>query len=206
MPVAQADIIRCVWKFKVAGLATRGINTYYFRVDDLVSAIDADVASDFDGAITNYYDQIIAQYSSDYVASSLRITNASKKEFIGDSVPVFAGTGAAGASSPAQVAVEVLGRARKLGHIARKYLGPIIEAVHDDGVLTVGALTAFNLFRDKYVLSFVGGVTTNTYFPVMVKFAVGGAVVSTEDIDQDLGVVIQTARTQRSRTPGVGLT
>lgn len=206
MAVAQDDILRCVWKFKVVGLATRGLNTYYFKVEDLVSATDADVASDFDGAITNYYDQIIAQLSSDYVAESLRITNVSKKEFVGDSVPGFAGTGAAGASSPGQVAVEVLGRARKLGHIARKYLGPIIEAVHDDGVLTAAALTAFNLFRDKYVLQFVGGVTTNTYTPVMVKFLAGGGVGGHEEIDQDLGVVIQTARTQRSRTPGVGLT
>ncbi len=206
MAVAQDDLLRCVWKFKVDGLATRGLNTYYFKVEDLVSAVDEDISADFDGAITNYYDQIIAQLSSDYAAESLRITNISKKEFVGDAVPAFVGTGAAGASSPGQVAVEVLGRARKLGHIARKYLGPVIEAVHDDGVLTAGALIAFNLFRDKYVLQFVGGVTTNTYTPVMVKFLAGGGVGGFEEIDEDLGVVIPTARTQRSRTPGVGLT
>jgi len=206
MAVAQDDILRCVWKYRVTGVATRGINTYYLKVSDFASSNDVDITAEIDGYITSLYDFIVAQLSLDYVAESVRVTNVSKKEFVGDLVPTFAGTALAGTSMPAQVATELLGRARKLGHIARKYIGPCTEAAYDDGVLTAAALAQFNLMLDEYVQGFVGAVTLNTYLPVMVTFAVGGGVAAHEVIDEDLGLVVQTARTQRSRTPGRGLT
>jgi len=206
MPIVQDDILRLVWKYKVDGVQTRGINTFYWKVTDLVSGDDSDVTDEMFDSINGVYDDISAHLSADYISEEIRITNATKREFVGDKAGTYVGTGAAGASMPGQVAVEILGRARKLGHVARKYLGPPIEAALDDGVLTAGAKTDFTTWMTNYVTLFIGNGPGNTYQPVMVKFAAGGAVASHEELDPDLGFVVDTARTQRSRTPGVGLT
>lgn len=206
MAIAEGDILKAVWTAKVDGVGTRVQNVYTYRINTLVSSVPEDVSDDFDSFITSGYTVINAQLSSDYVAESLRITNMSKKEFVGDEVPVFAGTGAAGGSMPAQVAIEILGRARVLGHVARKYVGPPMEDALTDGKLTAAALVAFRTYRDFFISNFLGLVTNNDYIPVMVKVAVGGGVASTIDLDEDLGFVVQTARTMRSRIPGRGLT
>lgn len=206
MALAESDILKIVWTAKVDGIGTRVQNRFNYIVDALVSGVPADVGLDFDAHITGGYDDIAAQLSSDYAAESLRTTNMTQKEFVADTVPVFVGTGLAAGSMPAQVAVQVLGRARKLGHVARKYIGPVMEDALTDGKLTVAGLAAFELFKTFFISDFIGLTTGNNYTPVMVKVAVGGGVASFLQLEEDLGFVTQTARTMRSRIPGIGLT
>lgn len=206
MAVQNDDILKVRWQAKVLGVATRVQNVFHYKVADLVDPEDADIGTEFVTHIVSGYTAINAFFSSDYIAETLRITNASRKEFVSDNAPVFAGLGGAGATTPAQVAVEILGRARTLGHVARKYVGPMTEDTHTDGVLTAPALAAFIVFRNFFVNEFIGAVTGNTYLPVMVNYAVGGGVASFLPLDPDLGFVQQTARTMRSRIPGRGVT
>lgn len=206
MAVAQDDILKVVWTAKVIGVNTRVQNVYHYIVATLLSAVEPDIGDDFGAQIVAGYTSIQDQLSVDYVAESIRVTNMSKKEFVADETPVFTGGGLAGASMPAQVAVEILGRARKLGHVARKYIGPPIEAALDDGRLTAAAKLDFDVFQGFFISNFLGATTGNDYIPVMVKVAPGGGVASFELLDEDLGFTVETARTMRSRIPGRGLT
>lgn len=205
MAVAEEDVLKIVWQFKVDGVGTRGQNVFWYQVTTLVSGDEGDVQDDFETKMVAMFANASDWFSSDYSLEHLRMTNETQKQFVGQEFPVFAGGGAAGASTPAQVAVEVLGRATKLGHVARKYLGPCIEATHDDGRLVAGALADFGLFAVEYTASFVGATSGNLYQPVMVKVLPGGAVGEITNISDDLFTVIPTARTMRSRIPGRGL-
>jgi len=206
MAVGEGNILKAVWTAVVDGVGTRVQNRYNYEVTTLVDPDPANIGQDFDTHITSGYTVINAQLSSDYVAESLRITNMTDKEFIADVTPIFAGIGAAAGSMPAQVAVEILGRARKLGHVARKYVGPVMEDSLTDGRLTAAAAAAFTTYKEFFVADFLGNITNNLYTPVMVKVAPGGGVASFLRLEEDLGFVVQTARTMRSRIPGVGLT
>ena len=205
MAVVVDDILKIVWQAKVAGIGTRIQNVYYYQVSTLVDGDEANVSLDWAGLMPILYANIGDWFSIDYVLEHLRITNDTQKTFVGQPTPVFVGGAAANTSSPAQVAVEVLGRAQALGHTARKYIGPVIEAAHTDGVLVALALVDFNVFADSYSDGALGGTTGNLYLPVMVKHAVGGAIDSFLFLDENLHSVIPTARTQRRRIPGRGL-
>lgn len=205
MPVVVTDVVKVVSQFKVAGINTRTQNVYYWQAAIVIDGEEANVGLDFNAKLLAMLAFVSDWFSVDVVLEHLRITNASQKTFIAQNFPVFVGGGAAGLSTPAQVAVECLGRATALGHTARKYMGPCIEATHTDGILVALAQTDFEAFTTDWAAEFVGGTTGNGYVPVMVKFLPGGAIDSLLDIDEDLTTVIPTARTMRSRIPGRGL-
>ena len=205
MPVVVTDVLKIVSQFKVSGINTRTQNVYYWQTANLVDGDEANVGLDFNAKLLALMAFVSDWFSQDVVLEHLRMTNASQKTFVAQNFPVFSGGGGAGLSTPAQVAVECLGRATALGHTARKYMGPVIEATHTDGVLVVNAQTDFEAFTTDWAAQFVGGTTGNGYVPVMVKFAAGGAIDSLKDIDENLTTVIPTARTMRSRIPGRGL-
>jgi len=205
MALVVTDVVKVVAQFKVAGINTRTQNVYYWQAALVLDGDEENVGLDFNAKILALMAFVSDWFSVDVVLEHLRITNASQKTFIAQNFPVFAGGGGAGLSTPAQVAVECLGRAIQLGHTARKYMGPVIEAAHDDGVLVALAQTDFEAFTTDWALQMTGGTTANGYVPVMVSFLAGGAIDTVIDIDENLTTVIPTARTMRSRIPGRGL-
>ena len=205
MPVVVTDVLKIVAQFKVAGINTRTQNVYYWQVALLIDGDETNVGLDFNTKLLVLMAFVSDWFSVDVVLESLRMTNDSQKTFVAQNFPVFAGGGAAGLSTPAQVAVECLGRATQLGHTARKYMGPVIESAHTDGILVALAQTDFEAFTLDWAAQFTGGTTANGYVPVMVSHLVGGAIDTVIDIDEDLTTVIPTARTMRSRIPGRGL-
>lgn len=205
MTVAVGNILKNVFQAKVNGLGTRVQNIYSYEVLTVVDGDEAEVFNDMTAELLLLYAIIGDWLSSDFIAEHVRTTNETAKEFVGEDAVLFAGGGAAGASTPAQICVEVLARARKLGHVARKYIGPVIEAAHTDGVLVALALTDFKAFADQWDSEVTGLATGNTYKPVMVAYAEGGAVSLVTDIEAGLNTVQPVARTQRRRIPGEGL-
>lgn len=205
MAVLVNDVLKVVWQARVDGIGTRVQNVFYWRVAVLGDGDETNIAIELAARLNLIYGNIQDWFSADYILELIRITNDSQKTFVGQPPEVFAGGGPIGASTPAQIAVEVLARASALGHTARKYLGPCIEAAHTDGVLVALALTDFQLFAAAWAVAWVGGATTNTYEPVMVAHLAGGALGLVTLIDPDLHTVVPTARTQRRRIPGRGL-
>lgn len=205
MAVAINDIIKVVWQSKVDGIGTRVQNVFYYRVFVLNDPDEANVGLDFNAEMPGLWALISDWFSLDYQLESIRITDETQKTFVAQPTPVFVGGAAADTSTPAQVAVQVLARAAELGHTARKYLGPCIEAAHVNGELTVAALADFQAFAVAWATSFTGLTTANEYAPVMVKFAPGGGVDSFKFIIPNLTTVTVVARTQRRRIPGRGL-
>lgn len=205
MTVAVDDVLKVVWQAKVSGIGTRIQNVFYWQVNPLGDGDETLISDEFDGFMPTLYAFISDWLSVDYSLEFLRITNDTQKTFVGQPSPVFVGGGGANLSTPAQVAVEVLARAAILGHVARKYIGPCIEATHTDGVLVAAAQADFDAFALNWALAFVGGVTANGYLPVMVSHVAGGGIGVITPIDEDLHTVIPTARTQRRRIPGRGL-
>lgn len=205
MTVAVDDILKVVWQAKVDGIGTRVQNVFYWKVFALVDGDEAQIGLDFDAEMPALFANVSDWFSVDYSLESVRITDETQKTFVAQPTPAFFGGAAANLSTPAQVAVQVLARAAELGHTARKYVGPCIEATHTNGEIVALALVDFQAYVLQWATAFVGGVTTNTYNPVMVKFAVGGAVASTKNIIANLTTVTIVARTQRRRIPGRGL-
>ncbi len=205
MTVALNDILKVVWQSKVDGIGTRIQNVFYWLVQVLLDGDEANVALDFDAELPSLYGNISDWFSLDYILESVRITNETQKTFVGEPTPAFAGGAAADTSTPAQVAVQVLARAIELGHTARKYVGPCIEATHTNGEIVALAKTDFEAYGLQWAAGFIGGTSVNDYQPVMVKFAAGGAVDSFKAINPGLTTVTTVARTQRRRIPGRGL-
>lgn len=205
MTVAVNDILKNVWQAQVDGIGTRVQNVFQWLTAVLIDGDEANVTLDFEAKVPSLYAFISDWFSSDYTLEHIRITNDTQKTFVGQPSPVYAGAGAADASTPAQVAIQVLARAQELGHVARKYIGPCIEAAHTNGSLVAGALADFQGFAGAWALPFIGATTGNDYQPVMVKYAVGGGVASFKIIDENLTTVTPVARTQRRRIPGRGL-
>lgn len=205
MAVLVNDILKIVWQAKVDGIGTRVQNVFYWLVTIAADGDEANVAADFEVEVPAIFANISDWFSLDYQLESIRVTNATQKTFVGEPTPLFAGGGAANLSTPAQIAVQVLARAVKLGHTARKYVGPCIEATHTNGVIVALALVDFQAFALRWAAGFLSPATFNDYQPVMVKFAPGGGVASFEPISAILTTVTPVARTQRRRIPGRGL-
>ncbi len=205
MTVAVNDILKIVWQAKVDGIGTRIQNVFYWLVNVLNDGGEANVASDFEAKLPAMYDNISDWFSLDYILESVRVTNETQKTFVGEPTPVFIGGAAANTSTPAQVAVQVLARAVELGHTGRKYVGPTIEATHTNGVIVAAAKIDFEVYAIEWATGFIGGISTNDYQPVIVKFAVGGGIDSFLPLNALLTTVTPVARTQRRRIPGRGL-
>lgn len=205
MAVVLNDILKVVWQAKVNGIGTRIQNVFYWKVFILNDGDEANIGLDFNAEMPALFANISDWFSLDYVLESIRITDETQKTFVAQPTPVFAGGAAIDTSTPAQVAVQVLARAAELGHTARKYVGPCIEAVHTNGEIVALALIDFQAYVLQWATAFAGLTTTNQYNPVMVKFAVGGGVDSTKNIIANLTTVTKVARTQRRRIPGRGL-
>lgn len=205
MTVAVNDILKIVWQAKVDGIGTRIQNVFYWLVSVLTDGDEANVATDFETELPAIFALVGDWFSLDYSLESIRVTNATQKTFVGEPTPVFVGGAAVDTSTPAQVAVQVLARAVLLGHTARKYVGPCIEATHTNGVIVAAALADFQAYALRWAAGFLAPLTINDYQPVMVKFAPGGGVASFEPISQILTTVTPVARTQRRRIPGRGL-
>jgi len=205
MTVLVNDVMKVVWQARVDGIGTRIQNVYYWRISVLGDGDETNIAIELGARLNVIYSMVSDWFSADYILEKIRVTNDSQKTFVGEPVEVFAGGGGVGTSTPAQIAVEILARASALGHTARKYLGPCIEAAHTDGNLVALALLDFNNFAAAWAAAWVGGATTNVYDPVMVAHVAGGALGLITNIDEDLHTVVSTARTQRRRIPGRGL-
>lgn len=205
MPVAQDDVLKAVWQATQTDPNTKIQNVYYWQVNDLVDGDEANVKTDFENFMTAMYGNIQALFSERYALDSIRITNATQRTFVSDDEAIaFVGTGGAGEVFPAQDAALVLARSRQLGHVGRKYIGPLLENTMENGELGAGAAAALQAFCDAWDQPFVGGVTNNVYLPGTAKFNPGGTLNSFRGFFAGLGSVINDARTQRRRRPGVG--
>jgi len=206
MAVAQDDVLKAVWQAEHSQPNTRIQNVFYWQVNDLVDGDEANVKLDIENFMTTMYGEIQALFSDRYSLESIRITNVTQKTFVSDDEAIaFVGTGGAGEVFPAQDAALVLARSRQLGHVGRKYIGPILENVMENGELGAGAAAALQQFCDDWDAPFVGGVTNNVYLPGTAKFNPGGGLNSFRGFLAGLGSVIEDARTQRRRRPSVGL-
>lgn len=205
--VAVNDILKATWMANHTSPNTKVIQDFYWRVDTLNDGGEANNGNDLQTRCVDIFTTIQARLSTRYVLERIRVTNQTQKELLLDGPPAggFAGTNASLEVLPAQDAVLVVVRSRKLGHQGRKYLGPIPEDVVADGKVDPVSLADFTSFGATWDSSFNGGVTTNLFTPGTVKFAPGGAVQSFTPFDDFLETAFEDMRTQRSRRPGVGL-
>jgi len=206
MAVEEGDILKVLWKAKHTDPNTQIRQAFFFKVATLVDADNLQVGEELDSAITALYQLIAIRMSNRYEKTAVKVTNQSKKELIKDNLTLaFSGTGGIFEALPAQDCPLVIVRSNKLGHQARKFLGPVLEDTVLNGALTPAALVDFQAFGTEWEKQLNGALTTNVYSPVTVKFGVGGQVLSTEFILTGLSQAFSDMRTQRSRRPGVGL-
>lgn len=206
MPVVQDDVLKVVWTARQTSPNTIAQNVFFLRVDDVTDGDFVNVWADINAWLVAMYNNVAAQFTTGYLHTDTRITDETQKVFVGDGVegPAFAGTDA-GECSPAMNACEVLARSRALGHIGRKYVGPLAESAMNDGDLTVGAHANFVLFVNAWDAVFIGATTNNTYQPGTAKFNQGGGLAGFTAFADDLQKVVVGIRTQRRRRPTVGL-
>ena len=205
MPVGQDDVLRSTWQAQSTSPNTIIQNVFWWKVTDFVAGPDNDVNSDLNQSILALFTFIQLDFTTNYIATSIRNVNQTKKEFVGDTDPVFAGTAVVPDTNAAQVAIEILARGNQLGHTGRKYLGPIADASIDGGQVQAASAARMQLFANAWEQQFIGPVTGNTYVPGTATLGPGGVVTAFRQFTVGRAFVVQTARTQRRRTPGVGL-
>ena len=206
MAIENNDLLKAVWQARQSNPNTISQNVFLWRIEDALDFGEANVGADIINYLISMYTEIDAALSDEYILESVRITNESKKEFVFQGTGAgFAGVNIVAQCMPAQNAVEILARSRKLGKPGRKYLGPVTEDVFTDGTLDPLAVALFDAFLAKYDNTFVGAVTTNAYRPGTATYFPGGAVNEFTPWVQGLGTVYRDARTQRRRRPRVGL-
>jgi len=203
MPVAVGDVLKITAEFTAGRQDTIVQNVYHFKVDDVADGEFSSVHKDLCAQVRAMMVTVEDFFNTQFVLRKFRSIDLAQTIFLGESVPVaWAGADISNDDVAAQVAVEVLARSLKLGHVGRKYLGPTAELTWQDGVLTGPAEASFENFKDMYEAGFVGSVTLNNYtpgtwnplmLPTFQPFVVGR------------GTVVHTARTMRSRIPGRGL-
>lgn len=206
MPVALDDILQAVWKSKHTDPNTIMVQAFYYKASNVVDGDEANVQLDMEQQHISLFENIQTSLSNRYEMTAVRVTNQTQKTLIGEGPGAgFTGIGGAGEVLPAQDAALVVARSTKLGHQGRKYLGPLLEGVVDNGALLPANLANFDAFGQMWDSEWVGNVTGNTYQPGTVKFAPGGAVQEFTQFDTFLSTAYADMRTQRSRRPGVGL-
>jgi hypothetical protein len=204
MPVVNGDVLTLAATFSVGGNNTIAMNVYQFLAEDIQDGTESVVYFDLATRLDEMMTEIELAYADDYVLSGCRVTNRTQNTFVGDS-PLIAWAGAevAPENMPSQVAVEVLARSLSLGHVGRKYLGPIIEGVMNDGVVTAPNLALFEAYLGLYESAFVDPLSANAYKSGTMRM-VGAAPLFTP-FSGGRGRVVNVARTMRTRTPGRGL-
>lgn len=206
MPIQANDVLKACWQVLHTNPNTRAQNIYYWQITDLVDPTDANVFNDIGDRLVEMYTTVQAQLTTGYTLENIKVTNVTKRELVGEGVApgTFDGTDA-GEALPAQNAAEVLARSRTLGHVGRKYIGPLAESAVNDGELTVGAFTNFEAFVNIFDATFTAVGTGNTYVPGTASFNVGGGLQQFRAFASDLQKTVLGIRIQRRRRPNVGL-
>lgn len=206
MPQVLNDVVKAVWRVVHTTPNTIIENVYAWKITDLVDGADVDCGAEIISELIAMYTGISALFADRYVLQDVRITNETQKTFVFDGDGVgFTGSGGAGEVLPAQDAALVLARSKKLGHQGRKYLGPLLENVSENGIIGAGAQALLVTFAGRWDSAFTGAGTGNEYTPGTVKYAPGGAVQTFTAFDTDSSKILTEVRTQRRRRPGVGL-
>lgn len=204
MPVALGDVLEAEVFGRETGMGVNWINVYHYEVSDLVDGDEPNVALDFQTYMQNLYATCNDQFSTEWIVDTVRVTNQTQKLFVGQPTVGIGGNAVGPDSDPGQIAVEVLARSRQLGHVGRKYLGPVAEGAFVDGELTAAAQGSFTAFLDLWEPGFSGGTTLNIYLAGTAQFAQGGVLLGFRAFEADLGSLVSVARTMRTRIPGRG--
>lgn len=190
-------------EFAVGGNNTVAQNIYHLLAADLADGLEATVFADMTRLLDSMMTTVEIFFAQDYVLRRVKVINVDQQTFVGEGAPIaWAGTNAGGLNSPSQVAVEVLARSERLGHVGRKYLGPVVESSFVDGVMSPQALAAFGDYLNIYQATYLDGVSTNTYNPGTLSPVVPPGF---RTFLAGRGTVVPVARTMRSRIPGRGL-
>lgn len=205
MPGAVGDVIKAVAQGRETDVGTIWQNVWWFRADDLADPGDQSMGVDIITRVDDLYDLVVSLFPASWILDTVRVVNQTKKLFLGTGTPAKVGTNANGDADPAQIALEVLCRSRSLGHVGRKYLGPVSEAVFVDGNLQAGPGATADVFASEWENQFTDPVTGNQYSPGTVQILPGGAPGTFRAFEDGLFETIQQARTMRSRIPGRGL-
>lgn len=203
------DILRTTFAAREVSTSTEVRYVKFLRVTDVIAISDSLIA---DG-IRDYWDQSLGSIapwlSDEFLGIFVDTVNITKRERAGRPISNFQGTNGASEGSPAQVAVEGLLPTKTIGRFGRMYLGPVVEAAHEDGELTAIALADF----EETVSLFAGErEIPNDIAPVIkgewgaARLGAGQTVLDFIPFEALATRVVKTARTQRRRTPGFGLT
>jgi len=206
MAVAQNDVIQASWESVHSDPNTRMVQHFYFQAFDVVDGDEQNCAQDIQTQLLAIWANVQPHLSNRYVLETIRVTNQTQKVLMLDSDGGgFTGTGGAGQATSAQVAALAIARSNKLGHQGRKYIGPPLEDDVDNGNLSAPFLAAMEAFASAWDAPFNGAITNNAWIVGTVKFAQGGAVQAFTEFTNGLSSAEPVTRTQRSRTPGKGL-
>lgn len=204
MPLEVQDVIRAVVRGNESGIGTTWQNVFHWRVTDLQSDEPAAVTDDISFKIVEIYDHLAPSFTPNAEIDDIDVLNATKKERLGTAQSAWVGTHINETADPGQIACQVLARSRTLGHVARKYFGPLAEGVFVDGRLDAARVGDFTNALSSWDTAFVGGVAGNTYVPCTVSYDQGGFVAFSRVLEDGFGSVENTARTMRRRIPGRG--
>lgn len=198
------DVLRVTAEFDPANAGSQVQNVYYYRIDGLVSGDDADIIDDFEAEIATLMGLVEDYFSTAYNGVSVRVSNVTKRERIGVGALAWSGLDATTDELPSQIAALCLFPLKELGKTGRKYLGPPTEVCQQNSALVAGAITSFNAYAQRLTTTVTGGTSGNDYNAGIARFT-GTTLDSFSEFLTGTQRTVPELRTQRRRTPGVGL-
>lgn len=195
----EGDIIRVT--AKMVDSTTGDIqNVYHFKYGGSDVAEESAIGNIL-AIIDDMYDDIQPAMPADMIFHSIDVANVTQSiVYAARNWPTQVNGGGTGDTMPEQNCALVVGRTDYPKTVARKFLGPFIEADNADGSWASGLFSALGDFMTKYLTTTVFG-SNSTLAPVAVHY-VNNAVTRVSEILS--GYCTNYVYTQRRRRRGVG--
>lgn len=204
MANAAEDVFRMVPQMKDSAAGTRFQNVFYARLEVAADPQDATIAADAIEIFDAMYGYIEGQISTDVVGEHISITNVTKRERVAKPAWTWAGTNAASESLPPQVSPLTLWPLKAVGRTGRTYWPPFVESAQSMGIWQAAALTALDNVAQAVAFLWNALTSTNEYSFGIARFN-GTVLQDFTEFRDGVWTVVKSARTQRRRTSGFGL-